>query len=196
MRPNFFANTPDINPFYLQTAGRPGFRTRLLMAATPAGNYGIYNGYENREAAALPGKEEYLDSEKYQLRAWDFDRPAHIKDDIRFVNRLRREHPALRDFTSPRFHKASSENVPFYSKGSPESGSYLLFHVNLDPHDAQDFEFEVPLWEFGLPDDDAVEVRDLVHGNTFAWYGKHHRLNLDPHARPYAVWRLLRPVTT
>ncbi|MFN3548394.1 MAG: alpha-1,4-glucan--maltose-1-phosphate maltosyltransferase [Mesorhizobium sp.] len=196
MRPNFFANTPDINPFFLQTAGRPGFRTRLLMAATLAGNYGIYNGYEICEAAALPGKEEYLDSEKYQLRAWDFDRPGHIKDDIRFVNRLRREHPALRDFTSLRFHKASSENVLYYSKGSPESGSYLLFHVNLDPHHGQDFEFEVPLWEFGLPDDGAVEVQDLVNGNTFAWHGKNHRLTLDPQARPYAVWRLLGPVTT
>ncbi|MFN6961627.1 MAG: alpha-1,4-glucan--maltose-1-phosphate maltosyltransferase [Rhodocyclaceae bacterium] len=196
MRPNFFANTPDINPFYLQTSGRPGFRTRLLMAATLAGNYGIYNGYEICEAAALPGKEEYLDSEKYQLRDWDFDRPGHIKDDIRLVNRLRREHPALRDFTSLRFHKVSNKNVLCYSKGSPQSGSYLLFHVNLDPHDAQHVEFEVPLWEFGLPDDGAVEVQDLVNGNSFAWFGKSHTLNLDPHARPYAVWRLLGPVTT
>lgn len=196
MRPNFFANTPDINPFYLQTAGRPGFRTRLLMAATLGGSYGIYNGYEICEAAALPGKEEYLDSEKFQLRSWDFDRPGHIKDDIRLVNRLRRDHPALKDFTSLRFHKTSNENVLCYSKGSPESGSYLLFHVNLDPHTPQDVDFEVPLWEFDLPDDGAVEVQDLVHGNTFAWFGKNHRLTLDPHARPYAVWRLLGPVTT
>ncbi|RST87770.1 alpha-1,4-glucan--maltose-1-phosphate maltosyltransferase [Aquibium carbonis] len=196
MRPNFFANTPDINPRYLQTAGRPGFRTRLLMAATLAGNYGIYNGYEICEAAALPGKEEYLDSEKYQLREWDFDRPGHIKDDIRLVNRLRREHPALRDFTSLRFHKVSNENVLSYSKGTPQSGSYLLFHVNLDPHQAQTFHFEVPLWAFGLPDDGAVKVQDLVNGNSFAWVGKNHTLTLDPQARPYAVWRLLGPVTT
>lgn len=196
MRPNFFANTPDINPLYLQTAGRPGFRTRLLMAATLAGNYGIYNGYEICEAAALPGKEEYLDSEKYQLREWDFDRPGHIKDDIRLVNRLRREHPALRDFTSLRFHKVSNENVLSYSKGTPQSGSYLLFHVNLDPHHAQTFQFEVPLWEFDLPDDGAVEVQDLVNGNSFAWIGKTHTLTLDPQARPYAVWRLHGPVTT
>ncbi len=196
MRPNFFANTPDINPLYLQTAGRPGFRTRLLMAATLAGNYGIYNGYEICEAAALPGKEEYLDSEKYQLREWDFDRPGHIKDDVRLVNRLRREHQALRDFTSLRFHKVSNENVLSYSKGTPQSGSYLLFHVNLDPHHAQTFQFEVPLWEFDLPDDGAVEVQDLVNGNSFAWIGKTHTLTLDPQARPYAVWRLHGPVTT
>src|SRR5690606_7022090 len=71
MRPNFFVNTPDINPRYLQTSGRPGFRTRLILAATLAGNYGVYNGYEICEAQAVPGKEEYLDSEKYQIRVWD-----------------------------------------------------------------------------------------------------------------------------
>ena len=74
MRPNFFANTPDINPVFLQTSGRPGFRTRLVLAATLGGNYGIYNGFEICEAAPLPGKEEYLNSEKYEIRAWDFDR--------------------------------------------------------------------------------------------------------------------------
>jgi starch synthase (maltosyl-transferring) len=195
MRPNFFANTPDINPLFLQTSGRPGFRTRLLMAATLAGSYGIYNGYEICEAAAIPGKEEYLDSEKYQLRVWDFDRDGHIKDDIRFVNRLRAEHPELKDFSSLRFRNAWNDSVLCYTKGDPKSGSCLLFHVNLDPHSVQEFEFEVPLWEFGIPDDGAVEVQDLVNGNSFAWYGKYHRLTLDPHARPYAVWKLLGPVT-
>jgi starch synthase (maltosyl-transferring) len=195
MRPNFFANTPDINPLFLQTSGRPGFRTRLLMAATLAGSYGIYNGYEICEAAAIPGKEEYLDSEKYQLRVWDFDRDGHIKDDIRFVNRLRAEHPELKDFGSLRFRNAWNDNVLCYTKGDPKSGSCLFFHVNLDPHTVQEFEFEVPLWEFGIPDDGAIEVQDLVNGNSFAWYGKYHRLTLDPHARPYAVWKLLGPVT-
>ena len=76
MRPNFFANTPDINPVFLQTSGRPGFRTRLVLAATLGGNYGLYNGFEICEAAPLPGKEEYLNSEKYEIRAWDFDRPG------------------------------------------------------------------------------------------------------------------------
>ncbi|MEX0405510.1 alpha-1,4-glucan--maltose-1-phosphate maltosyltransferase [Aquibium sp. LZ166] len=195
MRPNFFTNTPDINPVFLQQSGRPGFRTRLIMAATLSGSYGIYNGFEICDAAAMPGKEEYLDSEKYEIRHWDFDQSFHIKDDIRLINRLRAEHPALRDFTSLRFHNAWDDNVLYYSKGDPKSGSYLLFHVNLDPHNAHEFDFEVPLWEFGIPDDGSIEVQDLVNGNTFAWYGKHHRLALDPHSRPYAIWRLLGPVT-
>ncbi len=120
MRPNFFTNTPDINPLFLQTSGRPGFRTRLVLAATLAGNYGIYNGFEICEAAAIPGKEEYLDSEKYQLRAWDMDQPGNIKDDIRLINRLRREHPALQSFTSLKFYNAFNDNVLYYGKMDAE----------------------------------------------------------------------------
>jgi len=190
MRPNFFANTPDINPFYLQTSGRAGFRVRLVLAATLAGTYGIYNGFEICEAAAIPGKEEYLDSEKYQLRHWDMGAPGNIKDDIRLINRLRREHPALQSFTSLRFYNATNENVLYYGKMDQEHDSYLLFHVNLDPHNAQETHFEVPLWEFGLPDDGAIEVEDLLQGNHFTWHGKVHWLRLEPESRPYAIWRL------
>ncbi|MEJ8574217.1 alpha-1,4-glucan--maltose-1-phosphate maltosyltransferase [Microbaculum marinum] len=193
MRPNFFANTPDINPYYLQTSGRPGFRTRLVLAATLAGNYGIYNGFEICEAAAVPGKEEYLNSEKYEIRAWDFDQPGNIKDDIRLVNRLRRDHSALRRFTSLRFYNAWNDNVLYYGKSDEEAGSFLLFHVNLDPVNAQEFDFEVPLWEFGLPDEASIEVQDLRHGNSFTWHGKIQRLRLDPHECPYAIWRLFPP---
>lgn len=193
MRPNFFPNTPDINPLFLQSSGRPGFRTRLMLAATLVGNYGIYNGFEICEAAPVPGKEEYLDSEKYQLRSWDFDRPGHIKDDIRFVNRLRREHAALRAFSSLRFHNAFDDEVLCYAKRDDAAQDYLLFHVLLDPHRPHEFGFEVPLWDFGLPDEASIEVEDLVGGNRFTWHGKNHTLRLDPHDRPYAVWRLIPP---
>uniref|UniRef100_UPI00339D3977 alpha-1,4-glucan--maltose-1-phosphate maltosyltransferase n=1 Tax=Aquibium sp. A9E412 TaxID=2976767 RepID=UPI00339D3977 len=193
MRPNFFANTPDINPLYLQTSGRPGFRVRLMLAATLAGSYGIYNGFEICEAAPVPGKEEYLNSEKYQLRSWDFDRPGHIKDDIRFVNALRRNHPALRAFSSLAFHNAWDDAVLYYGKSEPHADDHLLFHVLLDPHAPHEFDFEVPLWEFGLPDDASIEVQDMIHGNHFTWHGKNHRLRLDPNERPYAVWRLIPP---
>ena len=196
MRPNFFANTPDINPLFLQTSGRPGFRIRLVLAAALAGSYGLYNGYEICEAAAIPGKEEYLDSEKYQLRQWDFDRPGHIKDDIRRINRLRREHPAFAAFESLTFHNFWNDNVLYFSKSDPISGDYLLFHVLLDPHSPQEGEFEVPLWEFGLPDTGSIEAEDLLQGNRFAWHGKTHSLRLDPETRPYAIWRLIPPGTT
>lgn len=193
MRPNFFANTPDINPRFLQTSGRPGFRTRLVLAATLAGNYGIYNGFEICEGRPVPGKEEYLDSEKYQLRQWDFDHPDHIKDDIRLINRIRSEHPAMRDFTNLRFYPAADDNVLYYGRMDAAQGSFLLFHVNLDPHAPHEFAFEVPLWEFGLPDEASIEVEDLLHGNRFTWHGKTHWLALDPENRPYAIWRLIPP---
>jgi starch synthase (maltosyl-transferring) len=193
MRPNFFANTPDINPVYLQHSGRAGFRVRLALAATLGGNYGLYNGYEICEATPVPGKEEYFNSEKYQLRAWDFDQPGHIQDDIRLMNHIRRTHPAMRDFTRLRFYDAHNDSVLAYGKSTEDKQDFLLFHVNLDPHAAQTFEFEVPLWEFGLPDDASVEVEDLLNGNRFTWHGKWQWLELDPQTRPYAVWRLYAP---
>ncbi|MFU0504413.1 alpha-1,4-glucan--maltose-1-phosphate maltosyltransferase [Pseudaminobacter sp. NGMCC 1.201702] len=193
MRPNFFVNTPDINPLFLQQSGRPGFRTRLVLAATLAGNYGVYNGFEICEATAVPGKEEYLDSEKYQIRIWDMNRRGHIRDDIVLINRLRREHPALRRFESLRFYNAWNDNILYYGKSDAKAQSFLLFHVNLDPHNAQEADFEVPLWEFGLPDEASIEVEDLLHGNHFTWHGKSHRIRLDPHERPYAIWRLYPP---
>jgi starch synthase (maltosyl-transferring) len=190
MRPNFFVNTPDINPYYLQTSGRPGFRIRAVLAATLAGNYGIYSGFELCEATPIPGKEEYFNSEKYEIKAWDWDRPEHIRPDIRLLNRLRTEHPALQDFTNLMFYNAWNDNILYYGKMTPAKDDFLLFAVNLDPHNAQDAEFEVPLWEFGLPDEAAIGVEDLVTRDTFTWQGKVQHMRLDPHDRPYAIWRL------
>ncbi|MGR3249896.1 MAG: alpha-1,4-glucan--maltose-1-phosphate maltosyltransferase [Paracoccus sp. (in: a-proteobacteria)] len=191
MRPNFFVNTPDINPRFLQSSGRPGFRTRLVLAATLGGNYGVYNGFEICDAAPVPGKEEYLDSEKYQIRVWDMDQPGNIQDDIRLMNRLRHEHPALQHFTNLKFYYAGNDQVLAYGKRVGDD--FVLIHVNLDPHNVQSFQLEVPLWEFGLPDDASIEVRDLVHGNSFTWHGKYQWLELDPQTRPYVVWQLLAP---
>ncbi|TDL78308.1 alpha-1,4-glucan--maltose-1-phosphate maltosyltransferase [Palleronia sediminis] len=190
MRPNFFTNTPDINPIFLQTSGRPGFRTRALMAGTLSGNWGLYSGFELCEAAPLPGREEYLDSEKYQLRHRDWDAEGHIKDDIRLVNRIRSENPAMRDFTNLRFFPAFDDRVLYYGRFDEAHRNYLLFHVLIDPHAGAEFGFELPLWEFGLPDDAAIEAEDAIHGNRFTWQGKSHTLRLDPHERPYAIWKL------
>ena len=193
MRPNFFVNTPDINPVYLQTSGRPGFRTRLVLAATLAGNYGLYNGFEICEAAPIPGKEEYLNSEKYEIRAWDFDAPGNIKDDIRLVNYLRRTHPAMKDFLNLAFYNTTSDQVIAYSRRTADLRDFLLFHVNLDPHHSQVFQFEVPLWELGLPDHASIGVRDVLRGNHFTWHGKLQWLELEPNTRPYAIWQLYAP---
>ena len=195
MRPNFFANTPDINPVYLQTGGRAAHRVRLLLAGSLSTSYGLYNGFEVCEATPIPGKEEYLDSEKYQLKVWDFDRPGHIKDDIRFLNRIRAEHPALQQFEGLRFYNAWNDQVLYYAKFTPDLADFVLFAVNLDPQNPQGAPIEVPLWEFGLPDDGAIEGRDLVTGDGFRWVGKMQHVWLTPEDRPYAVWALHNPAT-
>jgi starch synthase (maltosyl-transferring) len=190
MRPNFFVNTPDINPIPLQTSGRAGFQARLVLAATLGGNYGVYSGFELCEATPVPGREEYLNSEKYQIKAWDWDRPGQIRPDIRLLNRLRREHAALQSFTNLAFHNAWNDNILYYGKTTPAKDDFLLFAVSLDPHNPQDADFEVPLWEFGLPDEASIEVEDLVTGAHFTWQGKVQHMHLDPADRPYAIWRL------
>ncbi len=189
-RPNFFVNTPDINPPYLQQSGRPGFQARLVLAATLAGNYGIYNGFEICEARAIPGKEEYLDSEKYEIVAWDWDRKDNIRADIARINRLRSAHPALQQLTNLSFYNFWNDQVLYYGKSTADRSDFLLFAVNLDPHTAQGGHFEVPLWEFGLPDSADIAVEDLVTGKRFTWSGKVQHMLLDPTDRPYAIWRL------
>ncbi|MFD2238393.1 alpha-1,4-glucan--maltose-1-phosphate maltosyltransferase [Aureimonas populi] len=190
MRPNFFVNTPDINPVFLQLGGRAGFRLRLALAATLGGNYGVYSGFELCEAEPVPGKEEYLNSEKYEIRAFDWFAPGNIREDIAFFNRLRREEPALRDFRSLAFFQCWNDKILYYAKRTADRSSYLLFLVNLDPHNAQGGHFEVPLWEFGLPDDGTLQVEDLVSGRSFAWQGKMQHWWLNPQDCPYAAFRL------
>src|SRR5262249_14903663 len=108
-RPNFFTNTPDILPLHLQQGGRPAFRIRLVLAATLSPTYGIYNGFELCENQAIPGTEEYLHSEKYEYKVWDWDRPGNIKDEIARVNRIRRENPSLQHLVNLSFHNVDSD---------------------------------------------------------------------------------------
>jgi starch synthase (maltosyl-transferring) len=195
MRPNFFANTPDINPIYLQTGGRPAHQVRLVLASLLSPSYGLYNGFEICEATPLPGKEEYLDSEKFELRAWDFDRPEHIKDDIRLINRARRDNPALWRFTNLNFLNAWDDNILAFYKITPERDNCIVAAVNLDPHGAHGADLELPLWEFGLPDDASIEAVDLAADRRLPWSGKMQHVWLDPAQRPYAIWRLVPPLT-
>ncbi|WP_342643699.1 alpha-1,4-glucan--maltose-1-phosphate maltosyltransferase [Rhodoligotrophos ferricapiens] len=193
MRPNFFTNTPDINPRYLQTSGRAGFQARLVLAATLSTVYGIYNGFELCEAAALPGREEYLDSEKYEIRAWDWDRPGNIRADVALINRIRRENPALWSFANLHFLNCWNDQIIAYYKITAELDNCILIAVNLDPHNVQSAAFEVPLWAFGLPDDASIDVVDLVTGGRFTWTGKVQSMTLDPAIRAYQIWRLIPP---
>ncbi|KQP07197.1 alpha-amylase [Methylobacterium sp. Leaf99] len=192
-RPNFFANTPDINPIYLQTSGRAGFVVRATLAATLSSVWGIYNGFELCEAAPYPGKEEYLNSEKYELKAWDYDRPGNIREHIIKLNRIRQDNPALWDFRNVVFTGAYNDEIIAYAKTTPEGDNCIFTMVNLDPKNRQECTYEVPLWLVGQPDDGAVEVEDLLLGYKFELRGKSHRIAFDPAERSAIVWRLRAP---
>ena len=194
--PHFFVNTPDINPYFLQRSGRPGFLIRATLAATLSGLWGIYSGFELCESGAVPGKEEYSDSEKYQLRAWDWQRPGNIIDEIALLNRIRRENPALQTHLGIEFHHASDDAILYFSK-SPVAESHagfrghtILAAINLDPFNEHHADIELPLWKFGLPDDGGIEVTDLVHGHGFTWHGKRQHVRLNPLELPFAIWRI------
>jgi starch synthase (maltosyl-transferring) len=178
LRPNLFANTPDILHKYLQDGGPPAFRTRLVLAATLGASYGIYSGFELCENRAVPGTEEYLHSEKYQVRHWDWDRPEHIKDLVAAVNRIRREHRALQFDGGLQFHDADNPHLIAYTKTSPDGGNRLLIVANLDPHNMQHGFIDVPIDVFG--DEGTYSVRDWLSGASFTWQDDHHYVRLDP----------------
>lgn len=178
-RPNFFANTPDILHRYLVEGGRPAFRVRLVLAATLSTLYGIYSGFELCENTPLkPGSEEYLDSEKYEVRLRDYNAPGNINGDIARLNRLRREHPALQRFDNLSFHLSENNAVLFYRKSAP--GDELLIAVNLDPHHAQETIVHVPLAEMGLNADASYTVEDLLTGARYVWHGARNYIRLEP----------------
>jgi starch synthase (maltosyl-transferring) len=189
-RPHFFVNTPDINPYFLQSSGRAGFLIRAALAATLSGLWGVYSGFELCESAALPGREEYLDSEKYEVRRRDFNAPGNIVAEITALNRLRRLYPALHSHLGVRFYNAFNDQVLVYGKLSPDGAEMILVAVSFDPHNAQEASFEVPLWEWKLPDNGAVEVEDLMRASRFVWQGKVQRVRLDPADLPFAIWRI------
>ncbi len=189
-RPNFFPSTPDILPFYLQTGGRPAFIIRFVLAATLSSVYGVYNGFELCENAALPGKEEYLDSEKYQHKVWDWDRPGNIKDVITRVNRIRRENPALHEFENLRFCEADDDGVLFYGKMTLDGGNMIFVAVNLDPFDAREAVLHFPLDRMGVPPGETFEVEELLSGRRHLWRGARHRVHLDPQVNPAEIYRV------
>jgi starch synthase (maltosyl-transferring) len=191
MRPNFFPTTPDILPEFLQNGGRPAFESRFVLAATLSSVYGIYNGYELCENAAVPGREEYLHSEKYDYKVWDWDRPGNIKALIATVNRIRRENEALHELTNLRFYRANDDNILFYGKMTPDRSNMILIAVNLDPYDAHATDLEVPLYDLGLGEHDNYIVEDLITGARHLWSGSWHHITLGPDTNQALILRVL-----
>ncbi|WP_095158834.1 alpha-1,4-glucan--maltose-1-phosphate maltosyltransferase [Pseudomonas sp. Irchel 3E13] len=189
-RPNFFVNTPDINPFFLHTSGRAGFLIRAALATMGSGVWGMYSGFELCEAAPIPGKEEYQDSEKYEIRPRDFTQPGNIIAEIAQLNRIRRQQPALQSHLGVRFFNAWNDNIVYFGKPDPDGEGFILVAVSLDPHNAQEAHFELPLWELGLDDNATTRGEDLMTGHRWNWYGKTQWMRIEPWHLPFGIWRL------
>jgi len=192
-RGNLFTNTPDILPFHLQGGGAPMFRIRAVLAATLSSVYGIYSGFELCENAALPGREEYLDSEKYQLKDRDWNALGNIKDLVTQLNRIRREHRALHFYENLRFHPVDNEALLFYSKMTRARDSIVLVILNLDPIYTQSGYIEAPIEEFGDWGGEHYEVHDLLTNTRYVWHGRRNYIALHPGVQPAHIFRV-RPL--
>jgi starch synthase (maltosyl-transferring) len=195
-RPNLWPNTPDILPEYLQFGGRPAAAVRLVLAATLGASYGIYGpAFELSESAPREhGSEEYLDSEKYQLRRWDLERPDSLRDLISRVNRIRRENLALQSNRGLRFHPTDNESLIAYSKTTEDGTDSVLTIVNLDPHNRHTGWLELDLVTLGLESAKPYQVHDLLSGARFLWQGPRNFIALDPAHAPAHVFRIRRRV--
>jgi starch synthase (maltosyl-transferring) len=218
-RGNLFANTPDILNEYLVNGGRPAFRARLLLAGTLLPAYGIYSGFELCENVPVrPGSEEYLDSEKYQIRPRNYEAAGNINDDIARLNAIRRAQPALRQYANLTFHTSENQTIVCYRKAGvvpmvqwtgshpdivpatvlgklgpmPMQSPDLLIVVNTDPHHVQDTMVHVPIHAMGIDDEQAYVVHDLLTEARYTWRGVRNYVRLDPAVAPGHVFQIER----
>ncbi|HEX7728882.1 MAG TPA: alpha-1,4-glucan--maltose-1-phosphate maltosyltransferase [Terracidiphilus sp.] len=197
-RPNQWTNTPDILIDFLQTGGRAAFMIRHLLAATLGANYGIYGpAFELQEHEPIrAGSEEYLNSEKYEIRHWDLDRAGSLKPLISKVNAIRNESAALQNDWSLRFHYTDNDQLLCYSKESDDRSNLLVMVVNLDPRYTQSGYVTLPLYDLGIPEGAPYDVEDLLTGEKYQWLGPRNYVELHPSQLPGHILRVLpRPVT-
>ena len=195
LRPNFFVNTPDILHAYLQYGGPPAFKIRAVLASTLSPTYGVYSGYELFEHVAVrPGSEEYLDTEKFQLRPRDWaaaEREGRtLAPYLTRLNQIRREHPALQRLRNLHFHHADSDQIICYSKSIKDGNGFsdlLLVAVNLDPHGARETTVRLDMPALGLDWDDTMAVHDELTGDSWVW-GKENYVRLDPFVEPAHIF--------
>ncbi len=191
-RPNLWPNTPDILNEYLQKSGRPGFVARLILAATLAASYGIYGpAFELCEGRAVrEGSEEYLDSEKYQIRVWDINNPNSLRDLITHMNRIRRESPALQRNTGLTFHPVDNQRMIAYSKVCDDPADMIFVVVNLDPHSRQAGWVNVDVDALHLGSEESYQVHDLLTDARYVWHGSRNFVELNPTILPAHVFRV------
>lgn len=191
-RPNFWPNTPDILHEYLQNGGRPAFMARLVLAATLSPSYGIYGpAFELIENVPKEkGSEEYLNSEKYEIKHWDIGRRGSLKDFIARVNHIRRENPALQRNFNLRFHRIDNEQIICYSKYTEDTFNIILVVVNLDNNYSQSGWVELPLVPLGLNELEPYQVHDLLSDARYTWHGAWNYVELNPEVCPAHIFRV------
>ncbi len=193
-RANLWPNTPDILTEYLQTGGRPAFAARFLLAATLGANYGIYGpAFELCESRAREsGSEEYLDSEKYQVRNWDRNSPDSLRELITLVNKVRHENPALQSDRGLRFHPTENDQLIAYTKSTPDLADVVLTVVNVDPHHTQAGMINLPIEELGIRRDRGYQAHELLSGARYLWNGPRNYVEINPHSIPAQIFRFRR----
>jgi len=197
-RPNLWPNTPDILTEFLQTGGRPAFLIRLFLAATLGSSYGIYGpAFELMENQPRePGSEEYLNSEKYEIRHWDLEREGSLREVFARINKARRENPALQQNRTLRFHAVDNPQILCYSKSSQDGNNVLLMVVNLDPFHTHSGWIDLSLQTLGIGPEENFQVHDLLSNARYLWRGPRNYVQLNPHVVPAHIFRVRRHFRT
>jgi starch synthase (maltosyl-transferring) len=195
-RPNFWPNTPDILSECLQYGGRPAFMGRLVLAAMLSSSYGIYGpAYELCENRAREaGSEEYLNSEKYEIRYWDLERAGNLQEFVTRLNTIRKRHPALQSNDGLRLHSVDNEQILCFSKTTPDRSDLVLVLVNMDFHHARSGWVDLPPEELGIDPEQPYQLHDLLSDARYLWHGRRNFVQIDPHACPAHVFHILRRV--
>lgn len=193
-RPNFFVNTPDILPEYLQFGGRSAFMIRVVLAATLSASYGIYSGFELLENEAAPDSEEYLYSEKYEIKPRDWNKKGNLRPFIARINQIRQENPALAMNKRLQFYPVHNDHLLFYGKTTEDMSNIILVAVNLDPYNTHDGWLEVPLEKFGINENEVFQVHELLGDSRYLWEGRNNYVRLDPASSPAQIFRIRRRV--
>lgn len=191
-RPNFFTNTPDILPEILQQGGRPAFKFRVALAATLSPSYGIYSSYELCENHALPEREEYLDSEKYEIKVWDWDRPGNIRGYITRINQIRRDHSALQEFDNLIFYRADNDHIIFYGKSTADQSHTILVAINMNPFEVQEAVLHIPIHELGNSVGETYQLIDLLTDTRYSVKDDTFHIRLDPKIEPAVIFAVYR----
>ncbi len=188
-RPNFWPNTPDILPQFLQFGGRAAFVSRLVLAATLSSNYGIYGpAFDLCVSEAMEDREEYADSEKYEIKRWDLNSPASLRDFIERVNRIRNENPALWKTFNLKFYEVDNDQIIFFEKRTEDLSNVVMVAVNLDPFHRQSGTVRVPIGDLGISSEDSYMLHELISDERCLWQGEFNRVDLDPGILPAGIF--------